>query len=191
MTGIVKHIIYCFNATAQDFAGEYGIALQQFKSAIRMPHPFDANLRFIKCRAFTIPDIARAYLLYCAGCEQFLKILPRIGQHFIFKLAHIRQKRLAIKRMDACFMQHEMIHRRIGKAEKNLLAISGRMQQFIMSKQMRQQPVGVISANGAQYHVDRRITKSIQQILRAGFGMAFEKLNALAGICSGNHFYSV
>lgn len=44
MAGIVKHIIYCFNATAQDFAGEYGIALQQFKSAIRMLHPFYANL---------------------------------------------------------------------------------------------------------------------------------------------------
>lgn len=44
MAGMVKHIIYCLNAAAQDFAGEYGIALQQFKSAIRMPHPFDANL---------------------------------------------------------------------------------------------------------------------------------------------------
>ncbi len=89
MAGMVKHIIYCLNAAAQDFAGEYGIALQQFKSAIWMPYPFDANLRFIKCRVFTIPDITRAYLLYCAGREQFLKILPRIGQHFIFKLAHI------------------------------------------------------------------------------------------------------
>ena len=65
-----------------------------------------------------------------------------------------------------------MIDRRIGKPQEYLICY--RVSQFLVVKQIRKKPVGIIAANGTKDHVDLRVTKCLQQILGPCFRVVLE-----------------
>ena len=73
-------------------------------------------------------------------------------------------------------MQHKVVDGGIGKAEKHLLGNG--LPQFVMVKQIRQQPEGIVPAVGAEDHVDLRVAKSLQKVLRPLLRMLSDVINA-------------
>ena len=73
-----------------------------------------------------------------------------------------------------------MVDGRIGEAEKNLLRY--RVRQLIVLKQVRQQPVGIVPADGTQDHVRFRIPEGRKQILRPLFRVRLHILRPLQGV---------
>ena len=111
-----------------------------------------------KRQAFLIPYIAGCNFPDCSGPDQFLKVFPGVGMHFRTDLTDIRKESLSVKCTQPRFVQHQVIDRGVGKAEKHLVRYC--FCQFIVFKQIRQQPVGVITADRAQNHISFRIPES-------------------------------
>ena len=74
-------------------------------------------------------------------------------------LTDIRQKRLPVKRIQPQLMQHQVIDRRIGKPQKDFFV--QRFLQFLMFKQIRQQPIGIVPTDRAQDHIDGIVRKCL------------------------------
>ena len=68
-------------------------------------------------------------------------------------------------------MEHEVVHGRVREAEKELVREG--VFELVMPEQVRQQAIGIVPADGAENHVDLRITKCLQKIPGTFFRMCF------------------
>ena len=71
-------------------------------------------------------------------------------------------------------MQHQVVKRRIGKAEEQLVGSRCRLPYRIVREQIRRQTVRVVPADRTEDHVDLRIPERRKQILRPLFGMILD-----------------
>ena len=99
-----------------------------------------------------------------AGVDQLLEETARVGVHLRTQFADVRQERLAVEGPQPHPMQHEVVDGGVGEAQKHLVG-GGPLQRAVF-KQIRQQTVGVVPADGAQDHVDLRIAEGLEQVLR-------------------------
>ena len=104
-----------------------------------------------------------------AGADQFLKIPAGVGQHIGAELAHIRQKTLAVEGGQPQLVEHQVVDRRVRKAQEDL-GVQGAF-QLLPAEKAGQQPVGVVPADGAEDHVGLLVPESLQQIGGPGFGV--------------------
>ena len=70
-------------------------------------------------------------------------------------------------------MQHEVINGGIREAEKHLVCHC--LCQFVVLKQIRKQPISIISADSAQNHVDIRVAESLQKVFCSLLGVLSKK----------------
>ena len=109
--------------------------------------------------------------------------------HLRSQFADVRQERLAVESAQSDLMQHQVVDRGVGKAEKNLVGYGFR--QLIVIKQIRQQPISVVPADRTQDHINFRIPEGRQQILRSFFRMIPDVFHPLQRMGHEPHIQAV
>ena len=117
----VKEIEQRADAAAQNFPAKDRAALQKLEAAVFVGDGADTELLGAEARMLLIPEGAGADLGDAPGLDELLKILPGIGQHLGAELADLRQERLAVEARQAQLVEHQVVHRRVGKAKEGLL----------------------------------------------------------------------
>ena len=145
------------------------MSAQQLKSVVFIGGHRRADLIGTEILAGLVPDVARCDRRDMPGADQFFKVPPRIGQHVRAELANIGQERLPVKRGQTDLVQHEMIDRCVGKAEKNFVR-HGFLQGIIL-KEIRCKFVCIVAADGAEDHIHLGIAKGGEQIRCPRLGM--------------------
>ena len=110
-----------------------------------------------------------------AAREKLLKILPGVGQHRPVQLADVREERLAVKCRQPDLVQHHVVDRCVGKAEKHFAGDGPA--QFVVVEQIGEQPIGVVPADGAEDHIDLRVAERREKIRRAILRMVLYMLD--------------
>ena len=169
IAGAVEQIKQRVDAAAEDGAAEPGRALQQQEALVRVGGHLGAGGFGGEIGAAVVPDRAGGDLPDGAGADQFLKIPAGVGQHPGAELAHIRQKALAVEGGQPQLVEHQVVDRRVRKAQEDLGA-QGAF-QLPPAEKAGQQPVGVVPADGAEDHVGLLVPESLQQIGGPGFGV--------------------
>ena len=77
-------------------------------------------------------------------------------------------------------MQHEVVDRRVGKAEEELGADG--VFQLVVPEKIRQQAIGIVPADGGHDQVDLRVAEELQQIGGPRLGMIPDKGQTLQGV---------
>ena len=130
-----------------------------------------------KALPLSIPDITGDDLPDPACRDQLLKVPAGVGKHLRPKFTDIRKKALPIEGVQPHLVQHKVVDGGIGESKENLLRNG--LPQLIMVKQIRQQPEGIVPADGAEDHVDLRIAKSLQKVLRPLLRMLSDVIDTL------------
>ena len=162
---MIEDVIEGLQTATQNLPMECGCTLEQLEALVCMALARRADGARRPVRALIIPYVAGRDLPDAPGAQQLPEVPRRVGQHFVFHLAHVRQEGLAVECVQPQFVQHQVIHRGIGKAQEDFRL--QRPPQRIVFKQMRREAVGVVPADGAEDHVDGLILKGLNQILRA------------------------
>ena len=145
------------------------MSAQQLESVVFIGGHRRADLIGAEILAGLVPGVARCDRRDVPGADQFFKVPPRIRQHVRAELANIGQERLPVKRGQTDLVQHEMIDRCVGKAEKNFVRHG--FLQCIVLKEIRRKPVGVVAADGAEDHVHLGVAEGGEQIRCPRLGM--------------------